>query len=104
MSDIKNLVIIFHCEFSSKRGPDLCRYLRSDDRKLHQDSYPELYYSDLYVLEGGYKKFYEQHKAHCFPTAYVEMLDKNYSTECKQEVADMRRNWKKSKSFSGFCN
>jgi len=102
--EIKNLVIIFHCEFSSKRGPSLYRYLRSNDRKIHQHNYPELYYTDLYVLEGGYKKFFEQHKEYCFPAAYVEMLDKNYSTECKQEVADMRRSWKKSKSFSGFCN
>jgi len=104
MCEIKNLVIIFHCEFSSKRGPSLYRYLRGVDRNMHQHCYPELYYTDLYVLEGGYKKFYEQHVEYCFPAAYVEMLDKNHATECKQEVADMRRSWKKSKSFSGFCN
>ncbi|XP_044755129.1 M-phase inducer phosphatase-like [Coccinella septempunctata] len=26
-------ILIFHCEFSSERGPNLCRYLRQIDRK-----------------------------------------------------------------------
>jgi hypothetical protein len=46
--------IIFHCEFSQKRGPAQYRTLRELDRYLHIDVYPKLIYSEIYILEGGY--------------------------------------------------
>jgi hypothetical protein len=57
----KRTVIIFHCEFSSERGPSLLRFLRNQDRAANRDSYPKLYYPELYLLEGGYKAFFEDH-------------------------------------------
>jgi rhodanese-related sulfurtransferase len=54
-----NDVLIFHCEFSSYRGPNLCELLRNRDRQIHQENYPLLYYPQLYVLKDGYKSFYE---------------------------------------------
>ena len=55
-------VLIFHCEFSSERGPKMYRFLREQDRELNKDSYPKLNYPEVYVLEGGYKAFYEKHE------------------------------------------
>jgi rhodanese-related sulfurtransferase len=61
-SDNKRHIVIFHCEFSSERGPKMSRFLRESDREANKECYPELHYPELYLLEGGYKAFYEQHK------------------------------------------
>lgn len=55
-------VIVFHCEFSSKRGPRMCRHLRNLDRKANSDSYPQLHFPQLYLLELGYKEFFSRHR------------------------------------------
>ncbi len=51
-------IIIFHCEFSQKRGPRALRALRDMDRKFNAHRWPNLFYNEIYVLEGGYKNFY----------------------------------------------
>ena len=38
------------------------RYFRSEDRNIHEKTYPELHYPEIYLLEGGYKAFYEYSK------------------------------------------
>ena len=38
------------------------RFLREQDRELNKDSYPKLNYPEVYVMEGGYKAFYEKHE------------------------------------------
>ncbi|KAK3698771.1 hypothetical protein QZH41_014529 [Actinostola sp. cb2023] len=96
----KKVIIIFHCEFSSKRGPDMSRFLRNRDRDIHGKDYPALYYPELYLLEGGYKafflsqKFYPFNKEHCEPQEYVLMLDDRHSE-------DLKLFSKRSKSWSG---
>ena len=37
------------------------REIRERDRMLNQHQYPKLFYPEIYLLEGGYKNFYEQH-------------------------------------------
>jgi hypothetical protein len=61
-SSKRGVIIIFHCEFSSARGPSLLRFLRNQDRSLNEHVYPSLFYPELYLLEGGYKSFYERFK------------------------------------------
>lgn len=39
-----------------------CRFLRKHDRDSNKDCYPHLHYPELYILEGGYKNFYENQK------------------------------------------
>ncbi|XP_077780824.1 M-phase inducer phosphatase 3 isoform X5 [Podarcis muralis] len=56
----KRLVLVFHCEYSSERGPKMCRYLREEDRAMNE--YPALHYPELYVLQGGYKDFFVEYK------------------------------------------
>ena len=58
----KRVVLIFHCEFSSERGPKLSRFLRSQDRMMNKDCYPYLHYPELYLLDGGYKVYFETEK------------------------------------------
>ena len=54
------LLIIFHCEFSQKRGPRVCRALRARDRELNQKNWPLVDFPEIYVLDGGYCNFYSQ--------------------------------------------
>lgn len=60
----KRVLLVFHCEFSSERGPRMCRYVRQRDRDLNE--YPNLHYPELYILKGGYKDFFPLHKVCVF--------------------------------------
>ncbi|NWI17003.1 MPIP2 phosphatase, partial [Crypturellus soui] len=54
----KRVIVVFHCEFSSERGPRMCRFVREQDRACNE--YPRLHYPELYVLKGGYREFFPQ--------------------------------------------
>jgi hypothetical protein len=56
----KDLTIIVHCEFSQKRGPKMFRSIREKDRCLNLANYPKLTFPNLFLLEGGYSKFYNE--------------------------------------------
>jgi Rhodanese-like domain len=103
--------LIFHCEFSSQRGPKCLRELRELDRKVNgTENYPHLYYPHCYLLDGGYRKFFRQHKdpEFCDPCNYIEMYDKRYADRLKASRVEktskksrQQRDWR-SKSFSGL--
>jgi len=80
----KKTILIFHCEFSSKRGPDMSRFLRNRDRDVHYHMYPKLFYPELYLIEGGYKAFFGKCKEYCEPQCYLPMLDENHSQDLKR--------------------
>lgn len=69
----KREIIVFHCEFSSERGPGLLRFLRKKDRDVNQSNYPRLHHPEIYVMNEGYKAFYESYSDLCEPQAYVKM-------------------------------
>ncbi|XP_043560061.1 M-phase inducer phosphatase 1-B-like [Chiloscyllium plagiosum] len=91
-SDAKRLIIVFHCEFSSERGPKMCRLVREEDRSLNE--YPNLYYPELYILKGGYKAFFPQFVNYCDPPRYCPMDHEAF----QEEMLKLRR---KSKSWAG---
>ncbi|KAL3659046.1 hypothetical protein V7S43_015930 [Phytophthora oleae] len=94
--------LIFFCEFSANRAPKMLRHVRNVDRRLHADSYPELYYPELYLIDGGYKHCFEtlQHEI-CAPSAlYVTMEDERFVEECRREFAAWRRRWKPHKNVA----
>ncbi|XP_065354210.1 M-phase inducer phosphatase isoform X2 [Calliphora vicina] len=93
-SGIKRNIIIFHCEFSSERGPKLSRFLRNLDRERNTMAYPALDYPEIYLLHNGYKEFFETHVEHCTPNAYRPMLEPSYNEEYRHFRA-------KSKSWNG---
>ncbi|XP_076768947.1 M-phase inducer phosphatase 3 isoform X2 [Arvicanthis niloticus] len=75
----KRVIIVFLCEFSSERGPRMCRSLRKKDRALNQ--YPALYYPELYVLRGGYRDFFPEYMELCEPQSYCPMLHQDHQAE-----------------------
>ncbi|EDV90758.1 M-phase inducer phosphatase [Drosophila grimshawi] len=90
----KRNIIIFHCEFSSERGPKMSRFLRNLDRERNTTAYPSLHYPEIYLLHNGYKEFYETHLEHCQPEAYRPMLEPAYNEAYRHFRA-------KSKSWNG---
>lgn len=93
-SSTKRNILIFHCEFSSERGPKMSRFLRNKDRDANKECYPSLHYPEIYLLHDGYKVFYEQHKELCTPEEYLPMLHEDHSNDLKHFRA-------KSKSWAG---
>ncbi|CAH2299271.1 M-phase inducer phosphatase 2 [Pelobates cultripes] len=80
-SEDKRVIIIFHCEFSSERGPRMCRFVRKQDRNSNE--YPNLHYPELYVLKGGYKDFFPEFQSHCEPQAYRPMHHEDFREHLK---------------------
>ena len=80
-------IIIFHCEFSVERGPAMLKHLRKLDRSKNR--YPTLDYPEIYLLKGGYKQFFHDHKEATTGT-YAPMLDTKYT----QELRHFRRKCK----------
>ncbi|XP_067909253.1 cell division cycle 25 homolog d isoform X3 [Heterodontus francisci] len=78
-------VIIFHCEFSSERGPKFCRNLRRMDRNANV--YPRLCFPELYILKDGYREFFQEFETFCEPQGYIQMHHKDY----REELRTIRR-------------
>lgn len=70
------------------------RFLRSHDRLCNENAYPALHYPEIYLLDGGYKAFFESHPELCDPINYRMMLDPAYGQEYKTFRA-------KTKSWNG---
>ncbi|XP_040830164.1 M-phase inducer phosphatase 3 [Ochotona curzoniae] len=75
----KRIIIVFHCEFSSERGPRMCRSLREEDRARNQ--YPALHYPELYILKGGYRDFFPEYTELCEPQSYCPMHHLDHKAE-----------------------
>merc|ERR1711962_455380 len=90
---VKRDILIFHCEFSSQRGPDFYRKLRARDRELNQNVYPALHHPECCLLHLGYKEFFKKFPDLCVGT-YTTMIDPKHEH-------DLRKMRAKSKSWSG---
>lgn len=100
---------VFHCEFSSHRGPRGYKKIRDLDRKANAANYPYLTFPEMYLLEGGYKTFFESMgtEDYCVPRGYVEMKDMRYNVECKQAMRSRSRSMSKMgtrRHFSFSCS
>ncbi|KAK9708963.1 m-phase inducer phosphatase [Basidiobolus ranarum] len=100
--NFERTIVIFHCEFSAQRGPRMALYLRNKDRELNIANYPNLFFPELYVLDGGYRHFYSTHKDNCEPQQYVEMNATQFDSECKKGMMRFESNFlmKRSRSRS----
>ncbi|KAJ6229202.1 cdc25-like protein phosphatase twine-related [Anaeramoeba flamelloides] len=88
----KKACLVFHCEFSQNRGPAMCRLIRKTDRQINQ--YPNLYYPQCYVLEGGYREFFntnQRTKKFCYPCSYQEMKDKKFRTQLGSSTKNRKK-------------
>lgn len=84
----KRNIIVFHCEFSSERGPKLSRFLRNNDRSRNEHVYPALHYPEMYLLHGGYEKFFELYPELCAPNNYRKMLDPLFNNDYRHFRAE----------------
>jgi len=98
------LCIVFHCEFSSHRGPKSYKRVRANDRKLNEPNYPDLFYPEMYLLEGGYKQFYKDFPELCEPQGYVEMKDPCYIPQMKLGMQGRGRSKSQRRFWSQSCN
>ncbi|XP_062059905.1 M-phase inducer phosphatase 2 isoform X4 [Lepus europaeus] len=97
----KRIILIFHCEFSSERGPRMCRFIRERDRAANE--YPSLFYPEMYILKGGYKEFFPQHPNFCEPQDYRPMNHEAF----KDELRTFRlktRSWAGERSRRELCS
>ncbi|KAJ3274492.1 cell division cycle- protein [Terramyces sp. JEL0728] len=92
---LKKIAIVFHCEYSIQRAPQMALHFRSIDRNLNRDFYPKLNYPDIYILKGGYRDFYGQHTIRCTPMNYIEMNDPRFVQECKEGMCLQKRQFRK---------
>lgn len=86
-------VIILHCEFSSQRGPNIFRHIRSVDRGYNR--YPELSFPQLFVLKGGYEVFVRESGHACSPhCAYRPMLCRDWKQVMRVQESKVAEEWK----------
>uniref|UniRef100_A0A452SZU9 M-phase inducer phosphatase n=1 Tax=Ursus maritimus TaxID=29073 RepID=A0A452SZU9_URSMA len=92
-TDGKRVIVVFHCEFSSERGPP-CKHVNRD--RLGNE-YPKLHYPELYVLKGGYKEFFLKCQSHCEPPGYRPMHHEDFKEDLKK-FRTKSRTWAGEKS------
>ncbi|EGT57195.1 hypothetical protein CAEBREN_20667 [Caenorhabditis brenneri] len=55
---------IFYCEFSQKRAPKMADALRVFDRNTNEMKYPHCSFAEMYVLDKGYRNFFDETRIH----------------------------------------
>ncbi|CDO96564.1 unnamed protein product [Kluyveromyces dobzhanskii CBS 2104] len=83
-------LVVFHCEFSSYRGPIMASHLRTCDRIINHDNYPKLHFPDVVVLDGGFKSFFEKYPNNC-EGRYICMSSKNHDSELNEFKRDSKK-------------
>lgn len=90
--------LIFHCEHSAHRAPLMAQFVRQRDRAVNQERYPNLTFPEVYILDGGYRTFFQSHQDLCFPQSYVEMDSKEHAHDCERGLAKVKRRNKLSRA------
>ncbi|KAH7304543.1 Rhodanese-like domain-containing protein [Stachybotrys elegans] len=84
-------LLIFHCEYSKLRAPTMAYHIRAKDRNENSGQYPKLSFPEMYILDGGYSAFFNQHLDSCTPRGYVGMDAEEYTAVRDLELARIRR-------------
>ena len=92
------VAFVFHCEFSSQRAPALLSRARNLDRHVNADCYPKLLYPELYLLAGGYRRFFSEAPECCSPRAYVLMEDRKFAIENTESYRKLKQSKKASQT------
>lgn len=61
---------IFHCEFSSIRGPAAYRLFIKEHQNSNNSNIPV----NAFILDGGYNEFFSDHEDYCVGT-YIKEID-----------------------------
>ncbi|KAL8955972.1 MAG: hypothetical protein Q9193_006359 [Seirophora villosa] len=84
-------LLIFHCEYSAHRAPLMAKFLRQKDRTINAHRYPLLTYPEVYILDGGYSSFFQDHRYRCSPQNYVEMGAKEHASACERGLGRIKQ-------------
>ena len=84
-------LLILHCEYSVHRAPLTAKHIRNHDRNVNAANYPRLTYPEMYILDGGYSRFFQQHPSKCEPQNYVEMNDQRHEQACERGMAKVKQ-------------
>lgn len=90
-SSSPSTLLILHCEYSVHRAPLTAKFIRNHDRNINAAHYPRLTYPEMYILDGGYSKFFAQHRSKCYPQNYVEMNDQRHEQACELGMAKVKQ-------------
>ncbi|RYP26474.1 hypothetical protein DL768_011708 [Monosporascus sp. mg162] len=96
-------LLVFHCEYSAHRAPMMARHIRAEDRTINAEFYPRLSYPEVYILDGGYSEFFNEHRDLCYPQAYVEMDAEEHANTCERELGKLQQKRKglgRAKTFA----
>lgn len=67
------------------------KHIRSQDRSCNVHCYPNLTYPEIYILDGGYSVFFNDHHRRCSPQNYVPMGAKEHESACELGLAKIKR-------------
>lgn len=87
-------LLILHCEYSVHRAPLTAKHVRSHDRNTNMANYPSLTFPEMYILDGGYSKFFANHPSKCYPQNYIEMNDQRHEQACERGMAKVKQRQK----------
>ncbi|SJL00226.1 uncharacterized protein ARMOST_03538 [Armillaria ostoyae] len=82
-------ILVFHCEFSAKRAPTFAKHLRSKDRSMNHHMYPKVHYPEVYILEGGYCKYFQTSRYR--PSGYTPMDDPTHAASRREDLDQFRK-------------
>jgi hypothetical protein len=75
-------------------------WVRERDRKIHGlKHFPQLFYPEMYVMEGGYKNFFLKYRELCEPNGYIPMEDPKF-VDAQRHCWKVWKNTKKELSRS----
>jgi len=99
----RRMVIIMHCEYSTVRAPACIRLLRHYDRSVNHlrgFNWPLCSFPDVYLLDGGYRKFFDSFKNLCEPPYYVPENAKQHQQSRVSAKRNRREQLRRTQSFS----
>lgn len=95
-------LVIFHCEYSVHRAPIMAQFFRSHDRSVNPERYPALTYPESYVLEGGFKSFFQNYRSRCVGK-YVEMTAAEHAADAEKGMGKVKKQRMKLRRAETFA-
>ncbi|POW13420.1 hypothetical protein PSHT_07698 [Puccinia striiformis] len=87
--ETKKVVLVFHCEYSAMRAPTVAKHVREQDRHKNMTYYPALHYPEVYILEGGFARYFAHSPQHC-DGDYVRMDDPTHRSDRHADLSLFR--------------
>ena len=95
-----NSILLFYCEYSGGRAPDMALRLREADKHFSVNG--ELLYNNIYIIEGGALSLF-QHLPQCCDGYYLSMNDAEYELKRQKacrKAAVLKYNFKRRNTFT----